>query len=271
MVCKPVVVITGASKGIGRNIALFFAEKGYTVVATDKELAGLEETGTKLKNYAGNHTIMAIDVRKADEVANAIDQIINTYKRIDVWINNAGVFNAIGPTWEVKKEDFLDDLQTNLFGSFHCTQAVVRIMLKQNFGRIINMVGGGTAFTFKNGNGYSTSKTAVARFTENLAAELEATPIKVFAFDPGLNETDLTRFQRESEVEQSFLPHVKEGIEKNKDVLLDAVPDWAYHIASGELDAYTGRVVSVQEQFAKLRRKAKEKLDSDGYKLRLFH
>jgi NAD(P)-dependent dehydrogenase (short-subunit alcohol dehydrogenase family) len=266
---KRVVVITGATRGIGRNTALFFAEKGFTVVGTGRDSEKLTEVQTELEEVSPGHSMLSMDVTKQADVQQVLEKVIGKYGRIDVWINNAGAFMAIGPTWEVKPEDWINDVSTNLFGTFHCIQAVVPVMLNQGFGRIINLVGGGTIGAFKYGNGYGTSKTAIARFTENLVEELAETPVKVFALDPGLNDTDMTRYQRYTGVGQTYLTGIESLFEQNIDVPPHQAPHFAFLLAAGELDEYIGRVVSVYDDVEQLKIIAANTSDSDYYKLRL--
>ena len=266
---QKVVVITGATRGIGRNTALFFAEKGFSVVGTGRDLEKLKEVQTELEKFSPDHSMYSMDVTKQAEVQQVVENVLGKYGRIDVWINNAGAFMAIGPTWEVKQEDWINDVSTNLFGTFHCAQAVVPVMLNQGFGSIINLVGGGTTGTFKYGNGYGTSKTAIARLTENLVEELAKTPVKVFALDPGLNDTDMTRYQRYTGVGQKYLTGIESLFEQNIDVPPHQAPQFAFLLAAGELDEYVGRVVSVYDDLEQLKTVAANASDSDFYKLRL--
>ncbi|PMC39293.1 hypothetical protein CJ195_05010 [Bacillus sp. UMB0899] len=265
---RKVVVITGATRGIGRNMALFFAEKGYIVIGTGRDSERLNAVKAELDTYSSEHSMISMDITQPKEIKNVVESIMKQYGKIDVWINNAGAFKAIGPTWEVKSSDWINDVTTNLFGTFHCVQAIVPVMISQGFGSMINIVGGGTVGAFKYGNGYGTSKTAVARLTENLSEELDDTPIKVFALDPGLNDTDMTRYQRNTEVGQRYLSDIEDLFEQEIDVSPFQAPQFAYYMANGELDLYKGRVVSVYDQVEVLKENANS-MDQDFYKLRL--
>lgn len=270
MVNNSIVLVTGASRGIGRNIAIYFAEKGYTVIGTGRNQEKLDEVKAILKEISPESSTIVMDVMNPTDISNVVDSILKEYGKIDVWVNNAGAFAAIGPTWEVDASDWINDVQTNLFGPFYSAQAVVPVMLEQKFGRIINLVGGGTIGEFKYGNGYGTSKTSVARFTENLAAELEDTPIKVFALDPGLNDTDMTRYQRETDVGRQYLTGIEALFEQNIDVPPHQAPEWTYNLASGKLDEYAGRIVSVYDDLEELLNSERKETDQDYLKLRLF-
>jgi NADP-dependent 3-hydroxy acid dehydrogenase YdfG len=265
---KKVVLITGATRGIGRNTALFFAEKGYKVIGTGRDSERLKEVKKELDTYSSEHLMVSMDVTQPTEIQDVVKSVMKKFGQIDVWINNAGAFKAIGPTWEVRKSDWINDVTTNLFGTFHCIQAVVPVMISQGFGSIINVVGGGTIGAFKYGNGYGTSKTAVARLTENLSEELDETPIKVFALDPGLNDTDMTRYQRDTKDGQRYLSDIEGLFEQKIDVPPFQAPQYAYYMANGELDHYTGRVVSVYDRLETLKEHASSS-EQDSYKLRL--
>ncbi|WP_226037733.1 SDR family oxidoreductase [Aquibacillus saliphilus] len=270
MKSKSIVVVTGASRGIGRNIALYFAERDYLVIGTGRNQEKLNDLEEELKKLSPTSTTKVMDVTKPTDIENLVSYVLKEYGQIDVWINNAGAFMAIGPTWEVEKEDWINDVQTNLFGTFHSVQAVIPVMLKQKFGRIINLAGGGTIGAFKYGNGYGTSKTGVARFTENLAAELEQTPIKVFALDPGLNDTDMTRYQRDSDVGNQYLSGIESLFEQNIDVPPNQAPEWAFHLSSGDLDAFSGRIVTVYDDIEELKNQVRKGNDVDYLRLRLW-
>jgi len=263
-----VVVITGATRGIGRNAALYFAERGYTVVGTGRNEAKLAELEAELRGAAPESRCFRMDVRDRESVREAVLGIRSAFDAVDAWINNAGAFAAIGPTWTVDPDDWVNDVETNLIGAFHCVQAVVPWMLERGRGRIVNVVGGGTVGPFRYGNGYGTSKTALSRFTENLDVELSDTGVAAFAMDPGLNDTDMTRYQRDTEAGRTYLPRIEQLFEEKKDESPDRAPRLAYHIAEGKLDAYRGRTLFVHDDEEKLIALASE-LEEGDYTLRL--
>ncbi|NHN32879.1 SDR family NAD(P)-dependent oxidoreductase [Paenibacillus agricola] len=264
-----VVVITGATRGIGKNMALHFAKHGYTVIGTGRDEQLLNELEPQLRQFSPRSHCLHLDVQKHDSVQKAAGQMRDIVGSVDVWINNAGAFAAIGPTWEVDPQVWLNDVSTNLFGVFHCVQAAVPLMLEQGSGRIINVVGGGTIGEFKYGNGYGTSKTAIARFTENLNAELQDTGLMAFALDPGLNDTDMTKYQRETEAGQKYFPRISQAFAEHRDAPAHLAPTLAYLLAEGKLDAYNGRIVSIHEDADKLQEKAAELQVADYFKLRM--
>lgn len=265
-----VIIITGATRGIGRNMALFFAEKGYCVVGTGRNEALLHTLLEDLKQYGDDHSVFQMDVTQPEQIKEVVEQVHQKYGTIDGFVNNAGVFRAIGPTWEVDASDLISDLSTNIVGPLLCIQAIVPVMLKQGYGRIVNLVGGGFPGAFPYGNGYGTSKTAVARLTENLAAELADTnpDVKTFALDPGLNDTDMTRYQRKTDVGKQFLGNIEQLFQEHVDVPPMQAPQWVYYLLEGELDAYVGRVVTVYDDLEKLKQQAGEVVEKDLNALR---
>lgn len=266
---QPVVVITGATRGIGKNMALYFAEQGYKVIGTGRNGHKLLELETQLCKLSPGSASVQMDVQKKESVDEAVRRIREQFETIDVWINNAGAFEAIGPTWEVDPEIWLNDVTTNIFGTFYGIQAAVPVMLEKGHGRIINVVGGGTIGEFKYGNGYGTSKTAIARLTENLDAELEGSGVRAFSLNPGLNDTDMTKFQRETKAGRKYFPRISQAFEEKKDVPLTWAPELAYQLAQGKLDDYHGRILSVYDDVTNLVDKANELQNNDFFKLRM--
>ncbi|MCI3922897.1 SDR family oxidoreductase [Paenibacillus sp. TRM 82003] len=267
---KKVVVVTGASRGIGRNMAMYFAQREFLVVGTGRSAEQMRSVAEELAALGPEHRLLPMEATEPADVRRVVDTVFEQHGRIDVWINNAGAFRAIGPTWEVDASEFVNDVSTNVFGTFHCVQAVVPRMLRQGFGRVINLTGGGTGGSFPNGNGYGTSKTAVARFTENLSDELEGTPVLAFAMDPGLNDTDMTRYQRETEVGRTYFSFIERLFQEHHDVGPEVAPRMAYGLAVGDLDAYRGRMVSVYSSIEELQRRAEGGMSADDGKLRFL-
>ncbi|MGP4041986.1 SDR family NAD(P)-dependent oxidoreductase [Gracilibacillus sp. D59] len=263
---KKVIFITGATKGIGRNMANYFAKRDFIVVGSGRNEQQLKEVRKELLQYSGDHRMVAMDVTNLEEVKSTLKYVIDTFGKIDVWVNNAGSFQAIGPTWEVSPDLFKQDIETNLVGTYHCAAVVIPFMLEQQEGKIVNIVGGGTLDAFPYGNGYGTSKTAIARFTENLTNELQDTSVEVYALDPGLNDTDMTKYQRTSEEGKKYLANVEKLFEDNVDVSPEHAPSWVEKIIDDQLQAFQGRIVTVYDNLEELNQKASQADQADyGY------
>jgi 3-oxoacyl-[acyl-carrier protein] reductase len=187
-----VAVVTGASRGIGRAIAATLAARGATVAVNyleNREAA--EDTLARIRAIGGAAESCPFDVSDAAATRHAIDQIVDRYGRLDILVNNAGVsVNALLP--RLKEADWGRVLATNLTGVFHCTQAVLRAMLRSRYGRIVNL----TSVVAELGNAgqtaYGAAKAGVAGMTRSLAREIAGRGITVNCVAPGFIETEMT-------------------------------------------------------------------------------
>jgi len=186
-----VALVTGASRGIGRAIALGLAGAGATVVAAARG-DHAAPTVEAIAAAGGTSEALALDVTDGAAIDAAIKGIIERLGRIDVLVNNAGITRDT-LLLRMKREDWDAVLQTNLTAAFACAQAVIRPMIKQRSGRIINI----TSVVGQSGNAgqanYAASKAGLIGFTKALALEVASRNITVNAVAPGLIDTDMTR------------------------------------------------------------------------------
>ncbi len=201
----PVAVVTGASRGIGRAIALVLAAQGAKVVvnyANSPEAA--EAVVKEIQDFGGGAIAIKADVSQAPEVEAMIEQVMEKWQRIDVLVNNAGITRD-GLLLRMKLEDWQKVIDLNLTGVFLCTKAVSKIMLKQKAGRIINI----TSVVGETGNAgqanYSAAKAGVIGFTKSVAKELASRGITVNAVAPGFITTDMTKDVKATDI-LSYIP-----------------------------------------------------------------
>lgn len=192
MPLERVIVVTGASRGIGRGIAVTLAEPGDTVVinfSSSPEAA--EETAGAVTAKGATAHLCRFDVANPEAVKEAFKEIIGLRNRVDVLVNNAGI-NRDNLLALMKAGEWDAVIDTNLKGAFLCSQAVVRTMMRQKHGRIINV----TSVVGVIGNpgqcNYSAAKAGLLGLTRSLARELVSRNITVNAVAPGFIETDMT-------------------------------------------------------------------------------
>jgi 3-oxoacyl-[acyl-carrier protein] reductase len=192
-----VAIVTGASRGIGRAIALALAARGAAVVAADLLIDGAQDVAREIEGGGGRADAIALDVTDAAAVDAAFKRVVERFGRIDILVNNAGIARD-QLLLRMKREEWDTVLATNLTGAFICTQAVVRPMIKQRGGRIINI----SSVVGQNGNAgqsnYAASKAGLIGFTKSVARELASRNVTANAIAPGLIDTDMTRGLPES-------------------------------------------------------------------------
>jgi len=184
-------VVTGASRGIGRVIAKALAAEGATVVLAARDASRLEQAAAEIAGAGGRVETLALDVAERASVEAVFAQVLARHGRIDHLVNNAGVTRD-NLLIRMKDEEWQQVLATNLTGVFLCTQAVLRPMLKQRGGRIVNV----TSVVGLTGNAgqanYAASKAGIVGFTKSVAREVASRGITVNAVAPGFIETDMT-------------------------------------------------------------------------------
>lgn len=189
---EKVAIVTGASRGIGRAIAIALAQEGAKVVINYAQSSGAAEEGVAAIQAAGGEAIaLHADVSKADQVEQLIKTVMEKWGRVDVLINNAGITRDT-LLLRMTPEDWQAVIDLNLTGVFLCTRAVSKIMLKQRSGRIINIASVAGQMGNPGQANYSAAKAGVIGFTKTVAKELATRNVTVNAVAPGFIETDMT-------------------------------------------------------------------------------
>jgi len=186
-----VAVVTGASRGIGRSIALAIAAGGGKVVASARNAAELETLVAEIREAGGEATAVAGDVSVTADAERLIEAAVAAYGRVDVLVNNAGITRD-GLLLRMKDEDWDAVLNVNLKGAFLCTRAAAKVMSKQRYGRIVNI----SSVVGEMGNAgqanYCASKAGLLGLTKSVARELARRNVTVNAVTPGFITTDMT-------------------------------------------------------------------------------
>ena len=188
-----VALVTGGSRGIGRAIALKLAENGADVASNYAgNTAAAEEVKAAIEQMGRKALLIQCSVADTDGVQAMVNQVVKELGRLDILVNNAGITRD-GLLMRMKEADWDDVMNTNLKGVYNCSKAVMRTMMKQKSGRIVNMA----SVVGEMGNAgqanYAAAKAGVIGFTKSLAKEVASRGITVNAIAPGFIATDMTR------------------------------------------------------------------------------
>lgn len=235
-----VALVTGASRGIGRAIALALAREGATVIvnyATRRETA--EAVVNAITAQGGRAVAIAADVADAGQVEAMFKEVLGKFGRIDILVNNAGITRD-NLLLRMKDVDWEQVINTNLKGAFLCARAAAKAMLKQRWGRIINI----SSVVGLTGNAgqvnYASAKAGLIGLTKSLARELASRQITVNAIAPGFIETDMTK-ELAAEVRQAMLESIPLGRFGQPEDVAEAV----VFLASDKASYITGQVLVV--------------------------
>jgi 3-oxoacyl-[acyl-carrier protein] reductase len=237
---KRVIVVTGASRGIGRAVAVALAAPGHEVIVNyHASPEGAEETASAVVARGGQPHLYRFDVADAQEVKDAFKKIIAEHGRCDVLVNNAGITrdNLVAV---MKPAEWDDVLNTNLKGMFLCSQAVVKPMMRQRYGRMVNV----TSVVGVIGNAgqcnYAAAKAGIIGFTRSLARELISRNITVNAVAPGYVSTEMTSAMSEK-AREAVLSQIPAGRVGTPEEIAAVVR----FLVSDEASYMTGQVLHV--------------------------
>ncbi len=235
-----VAVITGAAQGIGRAIATTLAQQGANVVVADIQLEKAETTAKEIMAETGQKVIAVhVDVVDSASVKAMIDRTIDEFERIDILVNNAGTTRD-SLIMRMKEADWDLVININLKGTFNCSKAVVRPMMKQHYGRIVNITSVSGLIGQVGQTNYSSSKAGIIGFTKSLAREVGSRKITVNAIAPGLVKTALT-IDLPQELKDFFIEMTPLGRYGEPEDIANAVA----FLVSDEASYITGQVLSV--------------------------
>ncbi len=235
-----VVFVTGGSRGIGKQVALTYAEHGYNVVinyVSDK--TDVEALKKEFDEKGVESLILKADVSNQQEIDEIVKKAIDKFGKIDVLVNNAGITKD-NLLMRMKEEEFDRVIEINLKGTFLVTKAVTKYMMKQRNGSIINL----SSVVGVSGNAgqcnYSASKAGIIGFTKSIAKELASRNIRANAVAPGFIETDMTNVLSDSIKESIYnqIPLKRMGTARE-------VAELIYFLGSEKSSYITGQVINV--------------------------
>lgn len=235
-----IALVTGASRGIGRAIAIELAKEGATVAinyAGNKTAA--EEVQNIITEMGGKAMIIQADVSDENSAVNMVEEVIKEFGGIDILVNNAGITRD-GLFIRMKEEDWNAVINTNLTGIFNCTKVAAKYMMKKRSGKIINMSSVSGIMGNAGQTNYAAAKAGVIGFTKSLAREMASRGITVNAVAPGFIATDMTAAMPEKAQEHvlASIPLGKMGEPKD-------IANAVLFLASDKASYITGQVIHV--------------------------
>ena len=263
-----VAVVTGAGRGIGREIALHQARHGAKVAALARTATEIDETVSLIGKEGGIAVSFPVDLIDRRAVEPVLDRVAAELGSIDLFVNNHGSFRAFGPIWECDPDTWWNDVEINLRGTFNTCCVAAPAMIARGKGRIVNLVGGGTGNSFPHGSGYASSKAAIMRFTECLNDTTKDRGVLAFAVDPGLVRTSMTELQLYSDAGKTYLPGIQELFDNGVNISPGRAAALIADIAAGRFDPLAGRLLRGVDDRDQLEQEMNEIVAHDGRALR---
>ena len=253
-----VAMVTGAGRGIGRAIALALAGAGARVALAARSREQLDETAALIQRAGGQALAIPADVADPLAVAALVEATTRRFGPPDLLVNNAGIAHKEAALWELEADEWWRVLEVNVRGPFLCARAVLPSMLARQSGRIINVASNGGGRPLPTSSGYSVSKAALLRLTDNLAAMVAGRGVSVFAISPGLVHTAMTdRVTLFKDVPRSEWTPPERAAEL------------CAFLATGAADRLSGRYIHVDDDVRDMLRRVDEIEANDWYTLRL--
>jgi NAD(P)-dependent dehydrogenase (short-subunit alcohol dehydrogenase family) len=266
-----IALITGAGRGIGRAIALAYAQEGAALALAGRTRRDLEQTAQQAQALGAATGIVPVDVSDPTQVENMVRQTVERFATIDILVNNAGMAGPVGPVQGTDIATWIQTIQVNLIGTYLCCRAVLPVMQRQNRGKIINLSGAGASNAWRHLSAYGASKAAVVRLTETLALELEGSNIQVNALGPGSIHTQMWEDLRDKAhvAGDTQLYALGRRVTSGGGASLERAAALAVFLASEASGALSGRLISaVTDDFPSLPAQIQRIMASDALTLR---
>ena len=237
-----ITVITGSTRGFGLSMAHEFARQGAAVVVCSRSQPAVEATIAVLQAAGVCVSGLACDVSQLEQVQALAEHTLQTFGALDVWVNNAGLSAPYGPTVHIDPGRFVQVTQANVLGTYHGSLVAMRHFLGRGSGKLINILGRGERGPQPMQNPYAASKAWIKSFTLALAEEYKDSGIGVYAFSPGMMDTDMlldVEVVRGYESRLNRLEAVVQALSQPPEIPARR----AARLASAETDGRTGLVV----------------------------
>ncbi len=236
---EKVAVITGGARGIGLEIARTMAKAGADCVLCDVNETELKNAAAEIESLGVKVLPLVVNVCKLSDCENMVNKVIDKFKKIDILINNAGITRD-GLLLRMKEEDWDAVINVNLKGTFNCTKAAVKVMLKQRSGKIVNVASIIGVMGNAGQANYAASKAGIIGFTKSIGKEVGSRNVNVNAIAPGFIETKMTEVLAE-DVKTAMLKQIPlSRFGKPEDVA-----NLVLFLSSAESSYITGQVIKI--------------------------
>jgi NAD(P)-dependent dehydrogenase (short-subunit alcohol dehydrogenase family) len=245
-----VVIITGASRGLGFEIASNFYQHGARVIVSSRNKDELDHAAKKIIQLDSSHkrNILTFqsDVSSKKDCNDLVSFTLDQFGKVTTLINNAGVYGPKGRFSELSETEFDQAMKINFYGSMYMIQACIKHFLEANLGCVIQLSGGGATKALKNISGYSVSKTAIIRLIENLAADYSDTNLKFNSIAPGALNTSMLDEIIDAGPDKVGLEFYNQSLKQYKDGGSDPkiAASLCLFLASRASDGINGRMIS---------------------------
>lgn len=253
---RDVAIVTGAGRGIGRAIAVGLAAEGAAIAVCARTEQEIEETAALISHAGGRAIPIKLDVKDVGSIRAGVEKTSSQLGPVTLLVNNAGTPGPAGLDWEVDADAWFECIEVIVRGALLLCQAVVPGMITRRSGRIINVASVSGTRAFPPIVATSVAKTALIRFSEGLAAQLDGHGVRVFAIHPGVVRTRLLESYGLQLPEEWFVGPERAG-------------SLCAHLASGRYDALSGRFLKIDDDLDALANRASEITARELYTLRI--
>lgn len=235
-----IALVTGANRGIGKQISVDLAAAGATVILSARDVASLSDVQRQIDNAGGQFESVSLDVTQEQMVTDTVDGIVSRHGHLDLLVNNAGIGAGSQYPWDLPVDEWWAVQEVNVRGVYLCTQAVMRHMAVQKSGRIIDIGSLIGANPNPGASPYSVSKAALFRWNSCVAEAAKEFGVSVFIISPGLVATDMTDRPQFADIPaDQWVP-----IEKSGELVVA--------LASGVADRLSGRFIHAMDDLPRL-------------------
>lgn len=264
-----VAIVTGGGRGIGRAIAQGLARAGAAVAVIARTADQLDGTVALIEEAGGRAAAFPADVTDQQAIEGVVAQMEERLGPVDLLVNNAGAPTPFGPLWEIDPEAWWRCIDVNLRGPFLCSRAVLPGMVARRRGRIVTTASSAGLEPWTHASAYAIGKSAVIRFSENLAAETREHGISAFSIHPGFVRTAMVEAGAGPEDDKWLGGFFRESLEAGDFVPPKRAADLVVLLASGRADALSGCYITVHDDLAEMTRCAEEIQEEALYTLQL--